>query len=350
MALPCERHILGDGILSTMSNHAFRIGVDLGGTKTEAVVLGVEGTTLRHLCRKRIATPRNDGYEAILHATAALIDEVRTLADLGDYPVSIGVGMPGSVRRDGMIKNSNTTCLNGRPFRQDLVRAVGSEILFANDANCFALAEANWGAGAGHQNGLVFGVILGTGVGGGMVIRGRLWDGPNGIAGEWGHHRVFNVPHSDCRDSHPIRSCYCGHTGCVETYLSGPAVERHFQELSGEPWAMTQIVAAARSNPHAQAAIDLFLESFGKAVANVINILDPSVIVLGGGLSSIPLLYGDGVARVASQVFADRLDTPIVQNQLGDSAGVLGAALLGWEAQVPLTLVLDSSPPRGNSL
>jgi fructokinase len=211
--------------------------------------------------------------------------------------------------------------LNGRPFREDLARAVGQSIAFDNDANCFALAEAKLGAARGYENGVVFGVILGTGVGGGIVARGRIWPGGQGIAGEWGHHAVW-------AGAPDARLCYCEKRGCLERYASGPAVEDDYEARAGARLPLAEIAARRDRDPHARAAVDVLVESFARALANVIDILDPSIVVLGGGVSNLALLYDDGIKRVAELVFNDELTTPIVRNALGDSAGVYGAALL----------------------
>jgi fructokinase len=230
----------------------------------------------------------------------------------------IGIGTPGSLSaRDGTLKNSNTTCLNGRPLRADLEARLGLEVRLENDANCFALAEALHGSGRGHA--MVFGVILGTGVGGGIVHDGRVWSGPQHIAGEWGHHAIDP-------DGPP---CYCGQRGCVETMLSGPALEAAYAAEGGSPSGAGEVgMRAAVGETAAAAVLERYLDRFGRALANLITILDPDVVVLGGGLSNLDALYGRGRDAVARYVFNDELRTPIVRNQLGDSAGVLGAALL----------------------
>lgn len=235
--------------------------------------------------------------------------------------VPIGVGMPGSVTRAGLVKNSNTVCLNGRPFRQDLARVLGRPIAFENDANCFALAETELGAARSHREGVVFGVILGTGVGGGVVIGGRIWGGLHGIAGEWGHHAVW-------AGDPTARACYCGQRGCLESYASGPAVEETYARLTGRRAPLAEIAQKRDSDEGARAAIDSLLDAFGRGLANVIDVLDPSAVVLGGGVSNLDVLYSEGVARVARYVFNDELTTPILRHAIGDSAGVLGAALL----------------------
>ncbi len=289
-----------------------RIGIDLGGTKIEGVVLDEDR---QPIFRERVPTESAGGYEHIVERVALLADRLRRHAP---ECVAIGIGTPGSVSaRNGTMKNCNTTCLNGRRLPEDLTRRLGIEIRIENDANCFALAEAL--AGAGREAALVFGVILGTGVGGGIVHRGELLRGPQHLTGEWGHH---------CMDpSGP--QCYCGQRGCVESFIAGPAVQTEYCRLSGVSADMSAIVAAYRSGDRvATEVFERFVDRFGRAVANVIDILDPDVIVLGGGLSNIDELYTSGRAAVARYVFNDELRTPIRRNQLGDSAGVIGAALL----------------------
>jgi fructokinase len=276
------------------------------------------------LARERVPTCAERGYEAIIATVAELAARVCASRGLSLASVPIGVGMPGGVsRRSGLVKNSNTVCLNGRPFRADLERALGRPVAFDNDANCFALAEATLGAARGHDDGVVMGVIMGTGVGGGLVLRGRVWSGLDGIAGEWGHHAVFH-------GQGPL--CYCGRRGCLETFASGPAIERAYLEASGTRLSVAEVAARRASDPHAARAIEGLLEAFGRGLANVLDVLDPSIVVLGGGLSNLSLLYDEGRERVARYVFDDELRTPIVRHALGDSAGVLGAALLALEA------------------
>ena len=318
-----------------------RIGVDLGGTKTEAVVVRLGGPDPEVLARRRIATARDLGYEHIVEQTRALVVEVARDAGLeiagnaGAGVSGIGVGMPGSVttrRADGsaspvpLVKNSNTTCLNGMPFRADLAKALGrTDRAFAHDANCYALAEAVWGAARGAR--VAFGVIMGTGVGGGVVMRdsregsrARAWDGAQGIAGEWGHVVL------DPSNGPP---CYCGRRGCIETYLSGPAIERDYATRSGKSLRLSEIAELAKEGDKvASALLTERVDIFGRALSVVIDVLDPDVIVLGGGVSNLELLYAEGVRAVARWVFNDELLTRILKNELGDSAGVLGAALL----------------------
>ena len=296
------------------------VGVDLGGTKIEAVVLDA---SRRELARRRVPTLRDEGYDAIVARTAKLIADVATHANADVHAATVGVGMPGHVSRaTGLVKNSNTVCLNGRPFREDLARAVGVPIAFENDANCFALAEATLGAGAPYVDGIVFGVILGTGVGGGLVVRGDVWPGIQSIGGEWGHHAVW-AGRSDARD------CYCGQRGCLEVYASGPAIEKDYAARAGEKRPAQEIAARRETDENARAVIDTFLDSLGRGLANLIDMIDPSAVVLGGGLSNLSFLPQEAHARALGYVFNDELTTPILRNALGDSAGVLGAALVG---------------------
>jgi len=307
-----------------------RVGVDLGGTKIEAVVVRLTGEKPEVLVRMRVPTDRDKGYEHVLSTTAALIADVTAKAGLS-RPPPIGVGMPGSVTMrapDGtrsvepLVKNSNTTCLNGRPFRRELSERVGQPIAFANDANCFALAEAAYGAGRGAK--VVFGVILGTGVGGGVVLRdsaGRpqIWEGAHGIAGEWGHVTLDPVAGPPC---------YCGRRGCIETYLCGPAIEQAYARRSGTSRRLPEIAARRADDPEARATLEDVVGTFGRALSTIVNTLDPDAIVLGGGVSNLDLLYDEGRRAVASAIFNDELVTRIEKHALGDSAGVFGAALL----------------------
>jgi fructokinase len=295
------------------------VGIDLGGTKIEGVVARPAPDGLDVLERVRVETHQSEGYDAIVARVASTISNLVAEAT---GSVAIGVGMPGGTeRRTGHVKNSNTVCLNGRPFRADLERAVGASIVFENDANCFALAETLSGAARDHAGGVVFGVIMGTGVGGGLVLSGSIWPGLQGIAGEWGHHGV----HASALDARP---CYCGRRGCLETYLSGPAVERDYAARAGATASLPEIARARGSDPHAAASLETMLDAFGRGLANLIDIVDPSAIVLGGGVSNLSMFYDEGRARVARYVFNDELATPILKHALGDSAGVLGAAWL----------------------
>jgi fructokinase len=302
-----------------------RLGVDLGGTKIEVAVFrtGDATDTPEDMARLRVPTDRDRGYEHIVATVASTIAEAVRVAGLEVRP-TIGVGMPGSATHAGLVKNSNTTCLNGRPFFSDLRAAVGDpDIRFANDANCFTLAEARFGAARNAR--VVFGVILGTGVGGGIAFGSpdgalQAWDGAQGIAGEWGHVTI------DPANGPP---CYCGRRGCIEQYLSGPAIERAHVARGGEALPLPEIARRAEAGePLARATIDSTVETFGRALAIVINVLDPEVVVLGGGVSNLDVLYEAGIHAVKRWVFNDDLRTRIVRHALGDSAGVYGAALL----------------------
>jgi len=289
-------------------------GIDLGGTKIEGAVL-TSTETPDPLCRIRIDTQAEGGYEHIIGRIGYLVEEMS--AATGTRPERIGFGTPGVLDpRTQTLKNSSTTCYNGRPLRKDLEAALGVPAVLANDANCFALAETRLGAGRDAET--VFGIILGTGVGGGVVIDGRVLYGGQGIAGEWGHNEL---------DPEGPR-CYCGRNGCVETFLSGPALEQQYAALSGQRLPLPEIVQRRESDPHAQVTLEHLVSCFGRAVAYLVNILDPHVIVIGGGVSNVDLLYTEGVREVARHVFNNRLETRIAKNELGDSAGVFGAAML----------------------
>ncbi|MCE2614558.1 MAG: ROK family protein [Nitrosopumilus sp. (ex Thoosa mismalolli)] len=285
-----------------------RVGVDLGGTKIEAILLDENLNTLE---RKRIPTPKNN-YEEIVSSITNLVSEITS--DVSDF--TFGICTPGAIsKQTGVIKNSNTQCLIGKSIQNDLESRLGINVFQENDANCFTIAEATMGSATNHS--IVFGVIMGTGVGGGIVIDKKIHAGRNLIAGEWGHHIL-----------HPNgNSCYCGKLGCVETYLSGPALESRWTSLSNQPIQLPEILTKLDSNIGIQWKTEL-LENFGVALANVIDILDPDAIVLGGGLSNIDFLYSSGKENVYEKVFSDQIDTPILRNTLGDSAGVFGAALL----------------------
>jgi fructokinase len=286
----------------------YKLGVDLGGTKTEAILLDEDLTVLE---RKRIQTPQND-YQGIINSISSLVLDISV--NISDF--SLGICTPGAIsKQTGLIKNSNTQCLIGKPLKEDLEKKLGKKILMENDANCFAMAEAKMGSAKGFD--VVFGVILGTGVGGGIVIDGKLHPGRTNIGGEWGHHTLHRNGNS----------CYCGKTGCVETYISGPSLEKHWTRLTGKSQTLPEILSNI-NNEIGQKWKDEFLENFGYGLANVIDILDPDVIVLGGGLSNIDFLYTEGKESVYSKVFSDLVDTPILKNKLGDSAGVYGAAIL----------------------
>jgi len=295
-----------------------RLGIDLGGTKCEGVALGPGGEVLERL---RVPTRASEGYDAILDRIAEVVGSLSLHAP--DAPV--GVGIPGSVDREsGRVKNANTTCLIGRPFRSDLERRLGRPVRVSNDANCFVVAESVGGAARGKE--VVFGVILGTGVGGGLAFRGMAREGLHGIAGEWGHSPIADMD----PEGPPAPNCYCGQRGCVETRLSGPALERDYARLSGEAGVRAPEVGerAARGEPAAQRAVERYLAFFGEALARVIHVVDPDAIVLGGGVGQAPWLLERGPASVERVLFDPQLRTPLLAPALGDSAGVFGAAWL----------------------
>jgi fructokinase len=294
-----------------------RIGVDLGGTKIEVLALGAEGQVLG---RRRIPTPRQD-YAATLDAIVGLVDTLER--DLGERG-TVGVGMPGAVSpATGLVKNANSVWLNGKPLVEDLTRRLGRSPRFANDANCFALSEAVDGAAKGAR--VVFGVIVGTGTGGGIAVEGRVLTGPNAIAGEWGHNPLPWPREGEW----PGPACYCGKSACVETFLSGPGMARDHQEATGEALDATQIAARAEAgDPGARATLERYEERMARALAVLINILDPDAVVLGGGMSQLGRLY-ENVPRLWQRYgFSDRLDTPLLAPLHGDSSGVRGAAWL----------------------
>lgn len=294
-----------------------RIGVDLGGTKIEAVALSAGGELL---ARRRVPTPRGD-YDATI---AALHDLVAELERVVGCQGSVGVGMPGVISSTtGVVKNANSTWLNGRALADDLQRVLERPIRFANDANCFALSEATDGAARGAA--IVFGVILGTGTGGGVVVNGQVLAGENGIAGEWGH----NALPWPSEDEWPGPSCYCGRRGCIETFLSGPGMARDYRQHHGVSLSPEEIVMRARDGDRsATAAMDRYVGRAARALASVINLLDPEVIVLGGGLSNIDEFYDAIVRQWGAFVFSDTVTTRLVKALHGDSSGVRGAAWL----------------------
>ena len=294
-----------------------RLGIDLGGTKIEIIAIDEAGT---ELLRQRIPTPRDD-YTATLQAIVALIHQAE--AALGQH-ASVGIGTPGTLSRlNGLLKNSNSLQLNAKPILQDLERLLQRPIKICNDANCFVLSEATDGAGAGAA--VVYGVILGTGVGAGIVVNGQVLNGCNGIAGEWGHNplpwpQMHELPGSDC---------YCGRQGCIETYLSGPGMSKlHFQHTG--VWLNPEIMVtrAAQGDEACSRSLQHYEHRLARALAHVINILDPDVIVLGGGMSNIQRLYANVSELWGNWVFSDRVDTRLVKNHFGDSSGVRGAAWL----------------------
>jgi predicted NBD/HSP70 family sugar kinase len=298
---------------------SMRLGVDLGGTKIEIVALD-EGGAERH--RRRVATPVGD-YAATIESVAGLVEEAESALGEGG---SVGVAMPGALSlRTGRVKNANSTWLNDRPFKEDLERRLAREIRVANDANCFALSEAVDGAARGAS--IVFGVILGTGVGGGLVVNGSALTGANAIAGEWGHNPL-PLPQPE---DEPLPSCYCGRSGCVETYLSGPGMAQDHARANGEKVAAEDIARrAAQDDPACTATLERYERRLARALAGVINIVDPEVIVLGGGLSSMTRLYGNVPRLWGAHVFSDSVHTRLVPPAHGDASGVRGAAWL-WE-------------------
>lgn len=295
-------------------------GIDLGGTKVEAAVVDADDQ-YRSIIRRRVPTERVHGYPHILGQITKLIEQVQ--AESGLRPERIGIGTPGAIDPDTrQMKNSNTTVLNGQPLREDLEARLGVPLVMANDANCFALAEALLGAVPEQvpEAKVVFGVIMGTGVGGGIVVNGQVLPGRHGIAGEWGHNFLDESGGSS----------YSGLHGNVETILAGPSLERWYASQSGQARKLPEIVARyeAGHDPHAQATMERLLHFFGKALGPIVNILDPDAIVLGGGVSNLDLLYTQGPASVEKFVFNPVLKTPILRPKLGDSAGVFGAAML----------------------
>ncbi len=294
-----------------------RLGIDLGGTKIEIAALGPAGEML---LRRRVPTPAGQ-YRETLEAIAALVAQVE--AELGRAR-SVGVGIPGAPSRaTGAIKNANSTVLIGRPLQADLEALLGRTIRIANDANCLAISESLDGAAAGL--GVVFGVILGTGVGGGIAVRGQALEGRNAIAGEWGHVPL-PWPRDDERPGPP---CYCGRRGCIETFLSGPSLARSYREASGRTAAPREIAAAARAGDAVAAGVmDRYEDRLARGLACVVDVLDPDAVVFGGGLSNIERLYRNVPPLLAGYAFSDRLETPLLRARHGDSSGVRGAAML----------------------
>lgn len=294
-----------------------RIGVDFGGTKIEAAALGADGAFLA-----RVRKPNPGAYDLALEAVRDLVAEAEREAGGGD--ASIGIGMPGTLSPlTGMARNSNSTWLNGKPFKEDLERLIGRPIRLQNDANCFALSEAVDGVAAGAH--VVFGAILGTGCGGGIAVDGRAIEGQNGIAGEWGH----NPLPWPTRDEHQAHHCWCGRVDCLETWASGTAFVEDYQRATGRRLEGKAIVEAARAGePDAVANLDRFIDRVGRALASMCNLLDPNVIVLGGGMSNVDELYARLPEVVKRYAFTDVFTTPIVKAKYGDSSGVRGAAWL----------------------
>ena len=289
----------------------YRLGIDLGGTKIEGILIDEQFQVIK---RERVPTKREEGYEAILSRIVKLAKSI--IEDVPNLESPIGICTPGTIESEtGLLKNSNTVCLIGKPIQKDMQGELGIPVVMENDANCFALAEATIGAAKKYN--VVFGVILGTGCGGGITMLRNIHRGANRIAGEWGHHCL--VPGG--------RECYCGNRGCTEAYISGTALEKEWFELSGERSRVTDIIESGNYKNHPEWK-ENFLKNFGRGLANVIDILDPHAIVLGGGLSRIDFLYTEGKESVYKETFSKIVRTPILKNKLGDSAGVFGAAML----------------------
>lgn len=291
----------------------FRIGIDLGGTKIEGAILDENNI----IYRKRIDTEAQYGYEHILKNIKKLYDDMVNY--INNQPHTLGIGTPGAISiKTGLLKNSNTVCMNGKPFKNDIEMMLNRKIVIENDANCFALAEATMGAGINKR--MVFGVIMGSGCGGGIVIDGKVWTGLQAIGGEWGHMTVDPAG--------PL--CYCGKRGCVETFISGNGLQNRYFEKYGVRKSLKEIVKEYRNGEtRAREFMEIFFDNFGRCLSNLINILDPDIVILGGGVSNIDELYTEGIKMVRHYVFSDSLETPIVKHMLGDSAGVIGAALIG---------------------
>lgn len=299
-----------------------RIGIDLGGTKIEGVGLDAAGAVL---ARRRVPTPQGD-YEGTVRAIAEVVQEIEGESGLRG---SVGLGMPGILSpATGLVKNANSVCLNGRRLDLDLETALGRPVRIENDANCFALSEASDGAASGRD--CVFGVILGTGTGGGVVVKGRVVRGRNAVGGEWGHNPL---PWPEPAEL-PGEECYCGLRGCIETWLSGPALARDYERATSVSRDAAQIVTRANAGDlAATACLDRYVNRLARALATIINVLDPDAIVLGGGLSSIDRLYTEVPRSWSRFVFSDRVDTELLRPKYGDASGVRGAAWL-WPAHM----------------
>lgn len=299
-------------------------GIDLGGTKVEGVILESISNP-KPLVRTRIDTEASKGYDHVLDQISKLVIEMGRQSGL--QPRAIGIGTPGVLDPTlRTMKNCNTVILNGKPLLGDLLTRLRIPVELANDANCFALAESQWGVVSKEapRARLVFGIIMGTGVGGGIVIDGKIWGGRHGIAGEWGHNFLDESG----------GPCYCGKTGCVETVISGPATERYYTHLTGQKLKLKEIVArdGAGNDPAATKTIDRLCHFFGKGVSVITNLLDPDVIVIGGGVGNIEALYSRGLEELGRSIFNNRVDVPLLKPGLGDSAGVFGAAALVMDA------------------
>ncbi|MCX5640264.1 MAG: ROK family protein [Planctomycetota bacterium] len=296
-----------------------RIGLDVGGTKSEVLALRADGS---EALRTRVASPRD--YGALVDTIAELVAQADSA--LGVRAAPVGIGAPGSPNpQTGLHRNSNLLCMNGKPFAAEIATRLSRPVRVTNDANCLALSEAIDGAAAG-QGAVVFGVILGTGVGGGVVVRGDVVDGGNGIAGEWGHNPLPGLGDADSA----AHRCYCGKSGCLEQFLSGPALERRYAQASGTQRALAEIAAraAAGTDAHAVATLDWFVHALARSLSVVVNIIDPHAIVLGGGVSNIPGLAERVQAALPVLVFSDECHTPVFRAKHGDSSGIRGAAML----------------------
>ncbi len=303
--------------MAVRKKDSIRIGVDLGGTKIEFVALERDGTELH---RHRIATPRFE-YDGTVRA---ITDGVKDIEKKLGRSASVGVGIPGTVStKTGFVKNANSTWMNGKPFDKDLSRALDREVRCANDANCLAVSEATDGAGAGKH--VVFAVILGTGCGGGIAVDGRVHSGLNGVGGEWGHNTLPWMR----AEEFPGASCYCGKKGCIETWISGTGLEKDYERATKVSLRGPEIIArSGAGEAAAMEALDRFEDRLTRALAGVVNLLDPDVIVLGGGASQIPRLYKSVPARLKEYVFGNEADTPVLPAKHGDASGVRGAAWL----------------------
>lgn len=295
-------------------------GIDLGGTKVEGAVLN-SAADPKVLFRDRLPTEGDKGYDHILGQIKKLVDKME--ATLGYKASKIGIATPGTLDPIlGVMKNSNSTNLNGKPLKKDLEKLLGVDLFMANDANCFALAETNMGSAKElyPKAKVVFGVIMGTGVGGGVVVDGKVINGLQGIGGEWGHNFLDESG----------GACYCGKKGCVEKILAGPALEKFYESVSGQKRSLKEIFSnyKAGADPHAKETMERLAEFFGLAISVVVNVLDPDVIVIGGGVGNIDIIYSEGRESLRKYVFNNRLDTPVIKPKLGDSAGVFGAAFL----------------------
>lgn len=303
--------------MSKSSDSTFLWGIDLGGTKIEGAILDPSHPE-KAIQRLRVPTEASNGYEHILGQFSKLVSMLEEASGL-KRPARIGIGTPGvTTPQTGLLKNSNTLCLNGKPLAADLSRILGCEAILANDANCCALAEATLGAAKGHKT--VFGIILGTGVGGGIVVDGRVLSGAHGICGEWGHNPLHGEE----------APCYCGRKGCVEMVCAGPSLERYYAAMSGKNLKLPEIVKLAQEgDAGANRVLERLRAKFAEALGTVINILDPDAVVIGGGVGNLDLLYTRETREaVLSHLFNDRFDTPLLKPALGDSAGVFGAAML----------------------